>query len=785
MGAMRSSILALVVLLCACKVPPAGPTPEEKAAAQRQEAGDPELAAVAAEVDRGPQAPLSEAMPAWLKGKVDAQLTGDPASEASVLAAREAIAAWDKLQPNDTQAMLLGALTVARGLVLAERAVAAGSDDPELLAALGKAYRLVEQLSFFRSNQLFSQVISLGVELAKKEGGLVGQQIEEGLALLDTAIARAPALHRHTAARLLREHPRHPTVPEALVRLSQAEQAADRVDAAKRLRRLAVDRKGDRATGGDWAGLAETCYRALDRACGDMAKRTAAERGPDQPGADRQAAFEKRLAELETTAGRAAKIVELTAATSLEQRLERGKLLLQIGRTKDATALFEELRAQHPGDARPVTGLAIAAVHERADFAGAAALLRGARTLAQRDREYYEVALGTVPLVLMSELIAEVAKRPDTSMPELGGALAEIAGLVEEFRAFDPARAAVLALAIEAAKQAVPKFNGKDRAGGMAVVRALPGRAAALAKQHPGSKDVRRLVYTTSRLAGTAAEALAMTTLPLPSELDRDPELRLTQARTLLDLAVMWEDPALLEAAGKAAEKLPEGTDADGTKWLRATLDAQYGRLGDKALLQRATEAFQELGARKSGKEKALAYNNLGLLVATAGDAGAAIKLFQEALAVDGEASTPRLNIGAVAFLVGQREQVGEVFAAAAQSKLATVRQQAHAWLVALADAGMGDVAVTRQEFQAALAKEREGEFRGQLPLGRWGIASTGEMKLSLNYSLATGLVLNDEVLAQWWLFAPAPTMDALLAAEAKPAKPGAKTDGKKKAPAK
>ena len=118
-------------------------------------------------------------------------------------------------------------------------------------------------------------------------------------------------------------------------------------------------------------------------------------------------------------------------------------------------------------------------------------------------------------------------------------------------------------------------------------------------------------------------------------------------------------------AAGKAAEQLPEGTDADGTLWLRATLDAQVGRLGDKVSLERAIKAFEELAKRKSGKEKALALNNLGLLVATAGQPEPAVQHFKDAVAADNEAGAPRVNIGAVAFAVGHREDLNELFAAA------------------------------------------------------------------------------------------------------------------------
>lgn len=768
--------LALVVALAAACKPFAERTTTRppSTANEAPRRSDPELTAAADRMDPGPQAPLYESLPTWLKGQIDASVEGDPKAARTVAEAREAIAGWNKLKPGDDQETLRGALQLGRGLVLAERAVAAGSDDPELLAALSSAYRVVHGFKMFLNPGFLGRILSLGAEMARKEGKLEGQQIEEAMAALAVAVERAPALHLHTTARLLREHPDHPTVPEVLLGASQARLDAELYEEGVALRKLAVARKGKAATGGDYVGLAGACHVALDLACADLARKTAEAMGPGEPGEDKAAAFKKRLADLDESGAAARKAVALASSSTLEAQTERGHLLLRLNRVGDAERTFTALQAAHPNDARPLTGLAVTAGRRQLDFAAVTTHIRAARNLAGRDRLYYEVALGTVPVALIAVVATQYAQAPDKPVPELDAHFAEMLELARGFRQYDPARAAVLELLFTSAREAVPKFMSGKRAPSVALVRGLGMKALALTKKFPESLDAWRMVFSTARLVDDAAKARMLVTTPLPAALQQHPDLRLQQARALFDVAVLWEDKGLLTAAAQAAASLPAEVDADTATTVRATIDAVLGRQGDQAALQRAVDAFAALAQRKTGKEQAIAFNNAGMVVAFAGDVQTAMGILARAQEAGGEETTPGYNMAALAFGLQAREGLPELFAAIVQgSSSAALRVQAHAWLVALADAGQGDVAVTRKDFAAALAKEQAEEIRGRLSQVRWGVVEQGEFKVSLGYSTVEGLTLLDEVVPHWWLVTPAPNLDALLAGgKGKPAKP-------------
>ncbi|MCY1061299.1 hypothetical protein [Nannocystis sp. SCPEA4] len=758
---------AALAAALACKpaaVATTTPTPgEQKVAAPRRV--DPELKALADRLDPGPQRPLSELMPAWLKSQVDASLTGDPRSPKALAEAREAIAAWDKVKTQDPQVMLQAALVFGRGLVLAERAVLAGSDDPELLAALANAYRNVLMLKVFRRSGLFGQLLNMAVELARTEAKAETLKVEEVLEAVADVVQRAPDLQRHTTARLLREHPDHPTVGETMLRASNMEYELERWSEAIELRALAVARKGERATGPDHAELAALRYRGLDIAGADAARKEAEARGPAEPGEDKAAAFKKKLADLDVFANEARRVLALRDAPGLAEQYERGQLLIKLGRMTDAEAIFVALRKAHPDDARPVTGMTLVRIHRELDFLDVAEEIRAARKLTGRDRLYYEVALGTVPMVILGKVMQQMAEAPDKPIPELAGYFDEGLELVAGLRAYDPARAAVLELLFTTLREAAPKLIAYKYAAGLAVIRKVPAKALALTKQFPESRDVWRMVFAWSRYIPDAAKARAHVTVQLPAALQQDPDLRLQQARALFDVAVLWEDRTLLAAAAEAAASLPAGVDADAAAMTRATIDAVLGFQGDKPALQRAVDTFAAVAQRKTGKDMALPINNVAMVVAHGASPTEAMPFLVRAQQEDPSLAAIVYNMGALAFALQAQEGLPEMFAKVAQhGEIAGLRLHARAWLVALAEGGMGDVAVTRQEFAAALAKEQAAEPRGRMNLGRWGVLDHSEFNVSLGYSTTQGLMLVDEVVPRWWLFAPAPTMEALLA---------------------
>lgn len=782
---MRWSVAWLALSLCACKPQPTTPPgPEDPAAAARD---DTAVVAIAERIDPGPQTPLLATLPAWLKEKVDGFVGQEASDEASVAAAREAITAWDKVKLGDLQSMMAGGLMLLRGVVMAERAVAAGSSDVELLAALSKTYRLIEQLAMFRNGAFFNQIYEMGIQLARKEGKLETQQIEEVMALLGKAVERAPALQLHTSARLLRQYPGHPTAIEALVRIAQADLDAERFADAVAVRRLAVHRKGERATGDDLASVAATCYRALDLACGDLYRAAAEKRGPEDPADPKKVeALQKRLTEIDGLGKDARDAAALAQAAGLADAVKRGYLLMRLGHNTEAQALFTSLRDQHPGDARPLTGLAILGIQRRMDFSAAAALTRAGRTLTGRDKAYYEVALGTLPILLLTDLMKLSTEAPDRLVPEIARAVAEVDGLVQEFKAHDPPRAAVLDLVLEIGKKAIPDgAKEPDRDSLVKAMRGASKQAMGLVERYPESPDAWRLLYLAARLTPDAAEAAAMATAQLPPALQKDPDVRLQQVRAMIDLGVQWELSPLFEAAMTSAQDLPEALDADTRLIVRATLDAIFGKgKNDPELLKKSAAAFTELAGRRTGRDKAHAHNNAGVALALTGDAQGALTALTAAREAAPDEMTPLLNMAALAEAVGQLEGVTDAFGkVASDGDNSTLRLQAHAWLVTLADAGTGDREVTRKDFHAALAKERDGEVRGNMTIARWGVISTGEFKVSLGYSSQQGLQLIDEVVPRWWLIAPARATDALLAEDAAKAKDkkGAKAPKKAK----
>jgi hypothetical protein len=224
----------------------------------------------------------------------------------------------------------------------------------------------------------------------------------------------------------------------------------------------------------------------------------------------------------------------------------------------------------------------------------------------------------------------------------------------------------------------------------------------------------------------------------------------------MIDVALTWEDKAVLAAAAQAAATLPAELDADVVGTIRATVDALQGRLGDAAALQRALASFTALAARKGGQERALLLNNAAVVQALAGDVPAALAILDQALQAAPAAPLVAYNRSAL------QSGSPEVFMkAAASGPSAELQLHARAWLVKLAEAGNGDAKATRQEFAAALASEREA---GRPLPGGWGVSPEREIRLNFSYWYPSGLEILDEVVPRWWLFVPAPTFAALAA---------------------
>lgn len=762
----RSLVWGLgVVMMVSCTRPATTRTPDSQPSPQtRPVAPDPELVAVADAVDPGPQAPLLAALPEKLRTVLEASLGAATEREVATREIREALTNWDKLGTSgDSLAARL--LALGRGLVLAERAVAAGSDDAELLLALSRAYQILDSPFFSAQQGMFAQMLAMAGQLAQASGVKPGEIDLAGmLPVLKDMFARGAPLHRRTAAEFLRKHGGHPEAARVVGRL--ADDALRREDYAQAVawRQLALRRLGTKVTASEQLELARTCYRSLDLACGDAALARGREFVGD---AKATAAHVKRVEWTAKTEIQARRVKALEGQAGLDAALERGHLLVLLERNADAQQLFEGLRAAHPGDARPYGGLAKLAVQRSADFKGAAGLVAQAKGLANKDREYYEVALGTVGVNFLYEALPGIAAGTKGMEGPAMQMLADLRSHAEGFRAFDPARAAVVEMIVATVQVALPGMLKGDMDSVLAMLRRLPAQVEPLMAKYPDSPDMRRMVELAAYFQTDADKAFKWMLAPLSPAQAKDAALRRSQVSGWLDLAVTWERAEQLPALAQAIEGL-EVIEGDRLRpaLLAAMLALQYNATGDKPTGQQAAAIYEELARTGTAEQRASAQHNLGVLRVALGEVQQGIDLLNAATQVEEAAKPAILNLAAAVLQLegGQRQELGDAFAVVVRdAKTATLRLQAAAWKHVQAQRGMGDVEQTKAEFVAALTKERAGEIRGATPMGRWGLTCSGSFQVSFFYSVAEGFQIRNELASTLWLIFPAPALDSLV----------------------
>jgi tetratricopeptide (TPR) repeat protein len=775
---IRRWVWALLLAGCAAKgTKTTPPTPVSEA---EEESADPHLWAVADAVDPGPQRPLFDALPAWLRGRVGAT----PDREVAVKEIREALLAWDKMRPTGSEGFMMSLMSLGRGLVLAEQAVADGVDDPELLLALSKAYSILSNPAFSDENGLFQQLLQFSAMVATqaKKPGEEGVDVAALMTALRTVFTRAPLLHRRTSAELLRRHGDHPEVPKVLGRLADDARKSERFHEALKLRQMSLERMGKAATGGDWLDLADTCFKALDPACGDEALAKGKALGSDKP-EDRKAVaeFTKRVDLTAEVGARSRQVRTLTEDprvrdpqhTDLVPALERGHQLILLGHYADARAQYEALRAAHPNDARPYAGLAKATVSQAANLTEGARWIDAGRGLANRDRDFFEVALGVFGAKLVTEVMPAVMKpdAPLNAVQMLTPMLDDMKEYATGLQTFDPARGAVM-LELEAVlRTALPRIDRKEDTVAKLGALELVARTKVLVDRFPESADVRRMAHLAALMAEDRALALALVRAPLAGKLAGDAELQRSRVQTWLDVTILWDAAEEVPGVLAAARALPK-QDGD---WHRDSLEAlalalQARTAKDREAVIEAVKLYDEVALRDeaSAEAKVAAVCSSAALLASFGEAEAAKQRYELILSKEPKAMAALLNIAALFTTHGVHEpKLTEIFEVAAkEAENVTMRLQAHAWRYTQAKGGLGDVEVSRQGFIEAFNKARSSEIRGNLSAGgKMGAYSSGDWNLSLQYQPTVGFTIINQMKTTTVLLLPSPDTEELIAA--------------------
>src|SRR5690606_7657816 len=149
-------------------------------------------------------------------------------------------------------------------------------------------------------------------------------------------------------------------------------------------------------------------------------------------------------------------------------------------------------------------------------------------------------------------------------------------------------------------------------------------------------------------------------------------------------------------------------------------------RAGDRKAGAAAVAAYRELGERAQGPARARLLTNAAVLLAEAGELEASIELFNAAIQVIDDRGRPFIFLANAALTLGP-DHAADLEAIADKATASSARLHARAWRVELARR-QGDPGADEQErrFREELARERKGELRGHMPVGRLGLGLTG-----------------------------------------------------------
>lgn len=693
-------------------------------------------------MDPGPQARLTDELPAWMFEMVGLQ--ANPTDPPAVLLKRSADAQADvrammKKGIQDDAAIFVAIRSTARALVLAEQAAALGTPDGDTLERLERVYSAVDVPLFASDRSTFGQVITLFAQQAAAEGRgpADAEQFQQLVVAVQNAMRAAGPLHRHTTAELIRANPEHDGVPTALLAAANAHRGTQDewpVGTAK----AAIDKRGEAASPDEQLDLARVCYAALDLSCGDAA--LAAGRGAD--GVDGV----QTLGELAT------RIVALEGKTDFDARLERARAQLDLGRHFAAEAEFRALRGSAPNDARPVAGLATLAIASELDFVRAAELIDDAGPLENADTNYYELAIGARATAAMTVLMPRAAAG---ELDQMGG---ELHALLERMQRDAKGYAALgnddgrfLRAVFDVGEELLAQYE----AGGTVNVHEvsdLTARIADLQSQISNHGHSYRLLMSASLFEPDRARAVAAVETKPPGGEEHD-TLALRRGRALCDLAVTWSDGGLAEQCLQVSRDLPR---SPGQVMLSADALVTTVQLTGKVSWLKVGQAYDLLLDDDMTPEDARALNNVGMALWQMGNHESAIDAWALSAQLAEEfGGVPQLNMLVATAGEGSREASAALRGLMSEDRKPGVRIAAMAWFAAW-ESGKKAKAAAQKALADAIEEETKSGMRPTPPDPYSGVLLEGTLQASFGYSVLEGLQIQlDAGGLPWAVMAP------------------------------
>lgn len=708
------------------------------------------LGEIADRIDPGAQEPLSDGLAPWMFELIglDAHpsLSGKALLDQSVTE-RADVQMQIETGVTDSASMVSAARGVARSIVLAEQAMARGAPRADALAQLERAYIVVDNPSLASEHTTWGNIILLlAKEAASGDSSPEDQaRLQQLATAAQDAIRAAGPLHRRTVAELLRTAPEHQGVPTALLAVAQRGDGADwTIGVAK----LAVEQRGLAVTAQEQLDLARVCFTALDIACGNQALRAAS----GAEGSD----------DVDKDAVLARQIVELADASTLDERLAHARALLSLGRHAAAKAAFEALRAEFPGDARPVGGLARHAMETEFDFERANRIIDAQDGLKNGDAEYYELAIGTRAMAATSTILPSLAADDG---PNIARALTPLVRRtradIDGYARLGNANARPLGWLVDVGEELLAQYQ-KEGSVSLLRVRSLSDRAMKLQSELAANPHAYRLLMSAALFETDKARAITMANVVAPAGPDRD-ALLLRRARALTDLAVTWNEPSLARQAREASREVDAASSLTAAE-LHADAMLVQRLLGGSTGWETIGEAYEVLLDDNMTSHDARAVNNIAFTQMHNGSLRDAQEGWTLSLLLSEDlADVAELNLiassvptgHATAVTTSDESRLEGMQTLADATKVAGVRVAALAWILAWSK-GEPARRTAAAALKVAVADEAKKSVRPTGPDPYATVILDGSFHANVGYALEAGLQLDVDVSGRpWAILAP------------------------------
>ncbi|MGB1013472.1 MAG: hypothetical protein ACPG4T_04995 [Nannocystaceae bacterium] len=414
----------------------------------------------------------------------------------------------------------------------------------------------------------------------------------------------------------------------------------------------------------------------------------------------------------------------------------------------------EQLKSFHqqsPNDARVWVLQAQYELNENLDFPAAAAAIDRARPLSPHNETYYEVALGTVAGIFMGEFLPKLLADPAAGRPVFEQALKRLSADIKGYATFRPDRAAILDVIVTQLSNQLPSGDTDLDTWGRNLIRQIVAAGPQLRAKFPTSVEVAQFALVSSRFSTDQEAAFAQVSAPLAADMPERATLVNLQRKTLLDLAVTWQNKTQL---GRLCEptlalEVPEKIEDRMVYANILALCAEH--IGFHKGAKPAVDAYAQIVESQSSDLRIVALNNIGALLALNGERPQAHEQLTSGVNhFPGKAAVVLLNLAEVSPV---DQQIGILLSVASNKPSTETEIVLWTRVKARITPGSDDYKTVEARLAELRAKDP-----GLLPRaidGSWGVLLSGAFDLGLSYSVRAHLDLNLAVASQLWLLLP------------------------------